>query len=36
MQINAYQEALENTKINNELNKQPLKNIGTLWNIRHR
>jgi len=33
MQINAYQ---ERTKINTEVNEQPLKNIGTHWNIRHR
>ena len=30
MQINAYQ---ERTKINTEVNEQPLKNIGTHWNI---
>ena len=30
MQINAYQEG---TKINTEVNKGPLKNIGTHWNI---
>jgi len=33
MQINAYQEG---TKINTEVNKGPLKNVGTHWNIRHR
>jgi len=32
MQINAYQEG---TKINTKVNEQPLKNIGTHWNIRH-
>jgi len=30
---NAYQEG---TKINNEVNERPLKNIGMHWSIRHR
>jgi len=33
MQIIAHQEG---TKINTGVNKGPLKNIGTHWNIRHR
>jgi len=32
MQIGAYQEG---TKINTEVNEQPLKNLDVHWNIRH-